>query len=117
MENAKLKDQPEENSGTQNVHKLNVIPGDAAANGLEFVLDIPVKVTVEVGRTRILVQDILKLHKGSVVELSKIAGEPLEVLVNDRVVARGEIVVINEKFGIRLTDIVNHEQRIRDLGK
>ncbi len=99
------------------VHNLNVVPGDVAANGLEFVLDIPVKVTVEVGRTRILVEDLLKLHKGSVIELSKLAGESLEVLVNDRVVARGEVIVINEKFGIRLTDIVNHEQRIRDLGK
>ncbi|MBI1860165.1 MAG: flagellar motor switch protein FliN [Deltaproteobacteria bacterium] len=103
--------------GTATVHNINPTKGEVTANGLEFVLDIPVKVTVEVGRTRVLVQDLLKLHKGSVIELSKIAGEPLEVLVNDRVVARGEVIVINEKFGIRLTDIVNHEQRIRDLGR
>ena len=120
MENAKkLDDQQTENTapGTATLHSINSTKGEVTANGLEFVLDIPVKVTVEVGRTRVLVQDLLKLHKGSVVELSKIAGEPLEVLVNDRVVARGEVIVINEKFGIRLTDIVNHEQRIRDLGR
>ena len=113
----RLDDQPEETTGTATVHNINAPTGDTVANGLEFVLDIPVKVTVEVGRTRVLVQDLLKLHKGSVIELSKIAGDPLEILVNDRVVARGEVIVINEKFGIRLTDIVNHEQRIRDLGK
>lgn len=117
MDAAKKLDAPEA-AATEGgkVHNLNVVPNDTA-NGLEFVLDIPVKVTVEVGRSRILVEDLLKLHKGSVIELSKLAGDPLEVLVNDRVVAKGEIVVINEKFGIRLTEIVNHEQRIRDLGK
>jgi flagellar motor switch protein FliN len=84
---------------------------------LDFILDIPLKISVELGRARILVQDLLKLHKGSVVELSKLAGEPLEVLVNDRVVAKGEVIVVNEKFGIRLTDIVSHNQRIRQLGE
>lgn len=85
--------------------------------GLDFVLDIPLKVSVELGRSKILVQDLLKLHKGSVIELSKMAGEPLEVLVNDRVLARGEVIVVNEKFGIRLTDVVSHAQRIRNLGE
>lgn len=84
---------------------------------LTFVLDIPLKVSVELGRTRILVQDLIKLHKGSVIELSKVAGEPLEVLVNDRVVAKGEVIVVNEKFGVRLTDVVSHAQRIRQLGE
>ncbi len=84
---------------------------------LEMVLDIPLKVSVELGRTRILVQDLLKLHKGTVIELSKASGEPLDVLVNDKVVARGEVIVTNEKFGIRLTDIVSHSQRIRQLGE
>jgi len=83
---------------------------------LEVILDIPLRVSVELGRTKILVQDLLKLHKGSVLELNKLAGEALEVLVNDRVVARGEVIVINEKFGIRLIDIVSHAQRIRELG-
>jgi flagellar motor switch protein FliN len=84
---------------------------------LQFVLDIPLKVSVELGRTKILVQDLLKLHKGSVVELAKLAGEPLEVLVNDKVVAKGEVIVVNEKFGVRLTDIVSQGQRIRNLGE
>ena len=84
---------------------------------LGFVLDLPLRVSVELGRTRILVQDLLKLHKGSVLELSKLAGEPLEVLVNDRIVAKGEVIVVNEKFGVRLTDVVSHTQRIRQLGE
>src|SRR5262249_21119837 len=74
---------------------------------LDFILDIPLKVTVELGRTKMMVRDILQLAQGSVVELSKFAGEPLEVLVNDKLVARGEVVVVNEKFGIRLTDIIS----------
>jgi flagellar motor switch protein FliN/FliY len=84
---------------------------------LEFVLDIPLKVSVELGRARILVQDLIKLHKGSVIELNKLAGEALEVLVNEKVVAKGEVIVTNEKFGVRLTDIVSHAQRIRNLGE
>ncbi len=83
---------------------------------LEVILDIPLRVSVELGRTKILVQDLLKLHRGSVVELSKLAGDALEVLVNDKVVARGEVIVVNEKFGVRLTEIVSHDQRIRQLG-
>lgn len=84
---------------------------------LNFILDIPLKVSVELGRTRILVQDLLKLHKGSVIELNKLAGDALEILVNDKIVAKGEVIVVNEKFGVRLTDIVNHTQRIRQLGE
>lgn len=85
-------------------------------NDINFLLDIPLKITVELGRTKILVQDLIKLHKGSVIELTKLAGEPLEVLVNDKVLAKGEVIVMNEKFGVRLTDIVNHAQRIKELG-
>ena len=86
-------------------------------HSLDAILDIPLKVAVELGRTKILVQDLLKLHKGSVIELSKLAGESLEVLVNEKVVAKGEVIVLNEKFGIRLTDIVSPAQRIRQLGE
>lgn len=93
-----------------------LMPTPGQPGSLDFILDIPLKVSVELGRTKILVQDLLKLHKGSVMELHKLAGESLEVLVNDRVVARGEVIVINEKFGIRLTDIVSHAERIRELG-
>ncbi|MBI2604941.1 MAG: flagellar motor switch protein FliN [Deltaproteobacteria bacterium] len=82
---------------------------------LDFILDIPLKVTVELGRTKMLIRDILQLTQGSVVELSKFAGEPLEVLVNEKLVARGEVVVVNEKFGIRLTDIISPVERIEQL--
>lgn len=96
--------------------KLHVNSNAGEGAGLDLILDIPLKVSVELGRTKVLVQDLLKLHKGSVIELTKMAGEPLEVLVNDRVLAKGEVIVMNEKFGVRLTDIVNHASRIRQLG-
>ena len=73
------------------------------------------KVTVELGRSKMAIRDILQLAQGSVVELSKFAGEPLEVLVNDKLIARGEVVVVNEKFGIRLTDIISPVERIEQL--
>jgi flagellar motor switch protein FliN len=83
---------------------------------LELILDIPLKVSVELGRTKLLVNDLLQLGQGSVIELHKLAGDPLEVLVNDKLVARGEVVVVNEKFGIRLTDIISPIERIEKLG-
>jgi flagellar motor switch protein FliN/FliY len=82
---------------------------------LDFILDIPLRVTVELGRAKMAIREILQLAQGSVVELSKFAGEPLEVLVNDKLVARGEVVVVNEKFGIRLTDIISPVERIEQL--
>ncbi len=83
---------------------------------LELILDIPLKVSVELGRTKLLVNDLLQLGQGSVIELNKLAGDPLEVLVNDKLIARGEVVVVNEKFGIRLTDIISPIERIEKLG-
>ena len=90
-------------------------PDRAHVQTLDFILDIPLKVTVELGRTKMLIRDILQLAQGSVIELSKFAGEPLEVLVNEKLVARGEVVVVNEKFGIRLTDIISPVERIEQL--
>ena len=87
----------------------------STVQSLDFILDIPLKVSVELGRTRLPIRDILQLSQGSVVELSKFAGEPLEVLVNDRLIARGEVVVVNEKFGIGLTDIISPVERIEQL--
>ncbi len=78
-------------------------------------MDIPLKVTVELGRTKMVVHDLLALGQGSVIELNKLAGEPMEVLVNDKLVARGEAVVVNEKFGVRLTDIISPMERIQQL--
>ena len=74
---------------------------------LKMILDIPLKVSVELGRTKMLVNDLLQLGQGSVIELEKIAGEPMEILINDKLVAMGEVVVVNEKFGVRLTDVVS----------
>lgn len=81
-------------------------------NKLDFILDIPLQITVELGRTKLLIKDILQLNQGAVVELSKLAGEPLDVFVNSKLVARGEAVVVNEKFGIRLIDIVSPNERV-----
>ncbi|MBI5655728.1 MAG: flagellar motor switch protein FliN [Geobacter sp.] len=82
---------------------------------LDFILDIPLQLTVELGRTKLLVKDVLELNQGSVVELTKLAGEPLDVFVNSKLVARGEAVVINEKFGIRLVDIVSPNERVEKV--
>ena len=87
----------------------------SSIQSLDFILDIPLKVTVELGRTKMNIREILQLGQGSVIELSKFAGEPLEVLVNEKLVARGEVVVVNEKFGIRLTDIISPVERIEQL--
>jgi flagellar motor switch protein FliN len=90
-------------------------PAPGPVQSLDFILDIPLKVTVELGRSKMAIRDILQLAQGSVVELSKFAGEPLEVLINDKLIARGEVVVVNEKFGIRLTDIISPVERIEQL--
>ena len=82
---------------------------------LGLILDIPLKVTVELGRTKMVVSELLNLGQGSVVELAKLAGEPMEVLVNNKLVARGEAVVVNEKFGVRLTDIISPTERVEQL--
>jgi flagellar motor switch protein FliN/FliY len=83
---------------------------------LKMILDVPLKVSVELGRTKMLVNDLLQLGQGSVIELDKIAGEPMEILVNDKLVAMGEVVVVNEKFGVRLTDVVS-QFGLSDLDK
>ena len=82
---------------------------------IDFILDLPLQVTVELGRTKMLINDLLRLGQGSVVELSKLAGEPMEVLVNQKLVARGEVVVVNEKFGVRLTDVISPLERVEQL--
>jgi flagellar motor switch protein FliN/FliY len=88
---------------------------DKEGRNLDLILDIPLRVTVELGRARMVVSELLNLSQGSVVELTKLAGEPLEVLVNDKLVARGEAVVVNEKFGVRLTDIISPTERVNQL--
>ncbi len=89
----------------------------AAGNDINMILDIPVQLTVELGRTRIPIKHILQLAQGSVVELETLAGEPMDVLVNGYLIAQGEVVVVNDKFGIRLTDIVTPSERMRRLSR
>lgn len=83
---------------------------------LEMILDIPVRLSMEVGNTRISIRDLLQLGQGSVIELDRLAGEPLDVLVNGTLIAHGEVVVVNDKFGIRMTDVISASERIRKLG-
>ena len=82
---------------------------------LDMVLDIPVTISMEIGRTRISIRNLLQLSQGSVVELDRLAGEPMDVLVNDTLIAHGEVVVVNDKFGIRLTDVISAAERIKKL--
>lgn len=88
---------------------------DGTKRELDFILDIPLDVSAELGRTRLLINELLQLGQGSVIELNKLAGEPLEIYVNGKLVARGEAVVINEKFGVRLTDIISPIERVKQL--
>jgi flagellar motor switch protein FliN/FliY len=91
------------------------VPG--ANNDIDMILDIPVQLTVELGRTRIPIKQILQLAQGSVIELDAMAGEPMDVLVNGCLIAQGEVVVVNEKFGIRLTDVVTPSERLRRMSR
>ncbi len=89
--------------------------GSRSPQTLDFILDVTLQVTVEVGRARMTIQDLLQLGQGSVVELEKLAGEPLDVYINGKPVARGEAVIVNEKFGVRLTDIISPDDRVDAL--
>ncbi|BCS55816.1 flagellar motor switch protein FliN [Geobacter sp. SVR] len=95
--------------------KTEVKDAEQDRKNLDFILDIPLQVTVELGRTKLLVKDVLQLNQGAVVELTKLAGEPLDIFVNSKLVARGEAVVVNEKFGVRLVDIVSPNERVEKI--
>ncbi|WP_266171324.1 flagellar motor switch protein FliN [Dyella subtropica] len=100
------------------VHPFEIpttVAGEGADVNLDLILDVPVTLAMEVGRTRISIRNLLQLNQGSVVELDRAAGEPLDVFVNGTLVAHGEVVVINEKFGIRLTDVISPAERVRKL--
>jgi len=102
-EEAKFDELKTDGSGGQTVRDIN------------FLLDVPLEVTVELGRTKMLIQELIQLGQGSVIELEKLAGEPMEILVNNKLIAKGEVVVVNEKFGVRLTDTISPVERIRQL--
>jgi flagellar motor switch protein FliN len=97
---------------TQPLGDESVQQGDV---NLDVILDIPVTISMEIGRTRISIRNLLQLNQGSVIELDRLAGEPMDVLVNGTLVAHGEVVVVNEKFGIRLTDVISPAERIKNL--
>jgi flagellar motor switch protein FliN/FliY len=88
---------------------------NAMEESIEMILDIPVTVSVEIGRSKINIRNLLKLNQGSVVELDRLAGEPMDVIVNGTLIAHGEVVVVNEKFGVRLTDVISAEERVKKL--
>jgi len=101
---------PHESQNSNELHGFSDISGSEDRHGLDnldFLLDIPLDITVELGRTRMLIQDLLKLGQGSVIELSKQAGDTLEILANSRLIARGDVVMANEKYGIRLTEMIS----------
>ena len=112
---------PAATPATDSVFKPLVVDNPSAAgntrNDIDMILDIPVQLTVELGRTKVPIKNLLQLAQGSVVELDALAGEPMDVLVNGYLIAQGEVVVVNEKFGIRLTDIITPSERIRKLNR
>ena len=109
----------EANEGEEKAHFPDLEPSPnrkTTVRELDFLMDIPLVVSVELGSTSMLINDLLQLGQGSVIELNKLAGEPLEILVNHTLIARGEAVVINEKFGVRITDIISPTERVKQLG-
>lgn len=104
------------NLGTQRKRPAVSPGGDGTNRGLEFLYDVPLQISVEVGRSKILLRDLLKMGEGYVIELDKLAGEPLDLYVNSRLIARGEAVMVGEKFGIRLTDVISTADRVENLG-
>jgi flagellar motor switch protein FliN/FliY len=109
---------PAASSAARVFQELTSEPASSLPQGrLDMVLDIPVQVSVELGRTRVPIRNLLQLAQGSVVELDRLAGEPLDVLVNGCLIAQGEVVVVNDKFGIRLTDVISPDERLRRLNR
>lgn len=109
----------EENENAEGVEEPEVAEDEQSeeqgARKLDFILDIPLELSVELGKTKMLVNDLLQLGQGSIIELNKLAGEPLEVYINRKLIARGEVVVVNEKFGVRLTDVITPIDRVKSL--
>jgi flagellar motor switch protein FliN len=97
-----------------NFSDSNATPAEGDAN-MDVILDIPVTISMEIGRTKVNIRNLLQLNQGSVVELDRLAGEPLDVMVNGTLVAHGEVVVVNEKYGIRLTDVISPAERVKKL--
>jgi len=104
-----------ETNGAYAFSDLKGTSSDNQSARLDFILDIPLEITVELGRTRMLIHDLLKLGQGSVIELGKPAGDTLEILANNRLIAKGDVVVMNDKYGIRLTEVISTVERLEKL--
>ncbi len=119
-ENENIKNGKSEESTQDSVAQNSIEELEEQAQGemnLDFILDIPLELSVELGKTKMLVNDLLQLGQGSIIELNKLAGEPLEVYINHKLIARGEVVVVNEKFGVRLTDVITPIDRVKSLAE
>lgn len=108
-------DMNDKEKGSQSMAEVKAESVVSQAGKLDFVLDVPLKVTVELGRTEMVVSELLKLSQGSIIELSKFAGETLDILANRKLIARGEVVVVKEKYAIRITEIITPVERVRKL--
>lgn len=116
---AALDDQNKDNSAPASFDELGngaAVGDEEANNNLDFLLDIPLKVTVELGNTSMIINDMLQLSQGSVVELNKGAGEPVEIFVNNKLLGKGEVIVVNDRFGVRITEIISQAERIKNMG-
>jgi len=102
-------------SQATNFSELKKPDNSSGMNNLSLLLDIPLQISVQIGATRMIIKDLLQLGQGSIIELDKLAGEPMDVFVNDRLIAKGEVVVVNEKFGVRLTDIISPTEMVQQL--
>jgi len=110
----------DEANNVQGNSQEKAVAGDESVqeekHDLDFILDIPLDVSVELGRVKMLVNDLLQLGQGSIIELNKLSGEPVEIYINNKLIARGEVVVVDEKFGIRVTDVISALERVKSLG-
>ncbi len=113
--NPLVKETVESSSAELPPPEQDVAEAGGTQKGLDFILDISLTISARLGSTKMMIRDLLQLGHGSIVELDKLAGEPLEILVNDKLIARGEVVVVNEKFGVRLTEVVSAMERVQQL--
>jgi flagellar motor switch protein FliN/FliY len=111
-----IETKPTPSSQPMTFKELSPARGVEAPQELDFILDLPLEVSVEIGRTKMLIKDLLKLTQGSIIELERIAGEPVDIYVNGKLMAKGEVVVVNDRFGVRVTEIISAQDRVKKLG-
>ncbi len=111
-----IETKPTPSSQPMTFKELTPSKGAEAPQELDFILDLPLEVSVEIGRTKMQIKDLLKLSQGSIIELERVAGEPVDIYVNGKLMAKGEVVVVNERFGVRVTEIISAQDRVKRLG-